>query len=135
MGVSKERRIVWRREDAPTLETCVVHRARREAEGAVAGMIGSEPIALGWRVSCDEAWRTRRAQIERLEPRGTETARLADAAGVWHDSAGAHLTALDGCLDVDIGAIPFTNRLAIDRFAAAAGGRPSSASPMSRCRR
>lgn len=122
MGVSEERRIVWRREDAPTLETCVVHLDRREAEGVVAGMIGAEAIALRWRVGWDEAWRTRRAQIERLEPRGTETVLLADAAGVWHDGAGTRLPALDGCLDVDIGATPFTNTLAIRRLGLPVGG-------------
>lgn len=118
MGV----RLVWRREDAPTLETCVVTFDRHEAEGVVAGMIGTEPVALRWRVGWDEAWRTRRAQVERLDRRGVETILLADAAGVWHDSTGAHLPALDGCLDVDIGATPFTNTLAIRRLGLPVGG-------------
>ncbi|WP_439576970.1 putative glycolipid-binding domain-containing protein [Elioraea sp.] len=120
--MSDERRVVWRRHDAPTLETCVVHPDRREAEGVVAGMIGGEAIALRWRVGWDEAWHTRRAQIERLERHGTEVMIASDRQGVWHDGAGRHLEALDGCLDVDIGATPFTNTLAIRRLALTVGG-------------
>lgn len=120
--MSGERRIVWRREDAATFETCVVHFGRREAEGVVAGMIGAEPIALRWRVGWDEAWRTRRAQVERLDLRGAEVVLAADPAGTWFDGAGRHLIALDGCLDVDVGVTPFTNTLALRRLALPVGG-------------
>jgi hypothetical protein len=121
-SVSEERRIVWRRVDAPTFETCLVHFDRREAEGVVAGMLGAEPLALRWRVGWDEAWRTRRAQVERLDRRGAEVVLAADPAGTWFDAAGRHLAALEGCLDVDIGATPFTNTLAIRRLALTVGG-------------
>lgn len=119
--MSGERRIVWRRENAATFETCVVHLARREAEGVVAGMIGAEPVSIRWRVGWDEAWHTRRAQVERLDRRGSEMMLAAEAAGTWHDASGAHLVALDGCLDVDLGCTPFTNTLAIRRLALAVG--------------
>jgi hypothetical protein len=41
----------------------------------------------------------------------------ADGAGNWHDTHGNNLPSLQGCIDVDIIATPFTNTLPIRRLA------------------
>jgi hypothetical protein len=40
----------------------------------------------------------------------------ADGKGRWFDAKGTHLAELDGCIDIDISATPFTNTLPIRRL-------------------
>jgi uncharacterized protein len=77
--------------------------------------------AAGYRILCDAGWRARRVEVAMI---GTEraVALAADGAGRWTDTAtGAHLPALDGALEPDLEASPFTNTLPIRRLGLARG--------------
>jgi uncharacterized protein len=71
------------------------------------------PHAIEFTVVCDGSWRTR--EVEVIEPAsGRRIMLFADGAGGWSSGTGA-LPALQGAIDVDISATPFTNTLAIRR--------------------
>jgi uncharacterized protein len=78
-------------------------------------------FAAGYRIACDAAWRTRRVEVA-LTGAGAALALEGDGAGRWTDAAtGRHLPALDGAVDVDLAASPFTNTLPIRRLGLARG--------------
>ena len=72
-------------------------------------------------IRCDAAWHVRDLEIADLGGRSTTLALASNGMGRWTDGSGAHLPALDGCLDVDLSATPFTNTLPIRRLALAPG--------------
>jgi uncharacterized protein len=114
----------WRRAGSPGGHSLVQleRRARSfHAEGwEVIGDSGEAWVAH-FRLRTDAAWRTRAVVIESTDAAGSRRARLAaDGAGSWL-VGGQHRPDLDGCLDVDLAAAPFTNTLPIRRLGLAEG--------------
>jgi len=86
------------------------------AKGLVIGLEAGRPFRIGYEIRCDERWRVRevRAAAPDLERPVLEL--LADGAGHWKRGGGEPAPELDGCIDVDISATPFTNTLPIRRL-------------------
>jgi len=107
---------IWEATAWPGLEHCSV---RMDAGGVqVDGMVvalDTRPVRLHYRIRCDPGWTIRRLDISELE-RATQMTFLSDGAGHWTDGAGRAHPELDGCVDVDIAATPFTNTLPIRRL-------------------
>ena len=83
-------------------------------ESAVVGQRYGRAYRLAYRVECDAHWHVTHAVLKvmgggTLELRG-------DGAGHWRDGSGRALPELDGCIDIDIAATPFTNSLPIGRL-------------------
>lgn len=109
----------WRRAGSPGGHGLVqLERRGRSfhAEGwEVVGDDG-EASVVHFKLRTDAAWRTRSFVVESTDPTGTRRARLtANGAGSWLLD-GQHRPELDGCLDVDLAAAPFTNTLPIRRL-------------------
>src|SRR6266571_1279594 len=101
-----------------------LHHDRLVADGLILRQVRQDaPVRLWYRLRCDGSACVRGAQL-RLWQEGAER-RLdlqADGAGRWADGAGTVLTDLDGCIDLDIAATPFTNTLPIRRLGLRPGG-------------
>lgn len=86
------------------------------AEGTVVG--GQDdpdgPFGCNYRVCCDTGWRVR--SVEVYVAGGGGLVLTTDGSGAWRDGDGAAMPDLDGCIDVDISATPFTNTLPIRRI-------------------
>ena len=94
--------IVWRRLDTPGHEACRI--VGQTLEGAA--VLANPPSALTYRVVCDEAWRTRFAQVTGfIGPRSIDLT----------------VVPLPGCIDLDLNFSPSTNTLPIRRLALAVG--------------
>jgi hypothetical protein len=92
------------------------HRGWLNAHGAVAAVQGGRPWGVHYDVSIDERWRTRYAEVTAIDGDARRKV-LLDLDGQGRVAVNArHLPALDGCLDVDLAATPFTNTLAIRRL-------------------
>jgi len=93
------------------------------ASGVVVGEDEGVPYGLVYTVRTDAEWRTRAVEV--VHPTDGRCLRLqSDGAGRWSDPrTGEHLPLLDGCIDVDIAATPFTNTLPIRRHLWARGQR------------
>lgn len=91
--------------------------AGRVADGLVIGVLDNTPFRLHYRIVCDAGWQVREATVDLQGARATRVELRTDRAGHWTTPTGDALPALDGCLDVDIRATPFTNTLPIRRLA------------------
>jgi len=93
------------------------------ADGLIVRRWEGAPLRLRYVVRCDERWRVRELRCERLGASSADGASapaihlLADGLGHWTTQAGDPQPDLDGCVDVDIMATPFTNTLPIRRLA------------------
>jgi hypothetical protein len=85
------------------------------AESMILADLDGQAIALRYRITCDSAWRVKRAEIIRI---GDEhrLELVSDGFGNWADGSGTALPQLGGAIDIDISATPFTNTLPIRRL-------------------
>lgn len=82
------------------------------------------PFRLTYRLSWDDAWRLRAADLLVATERAACSLRLqTDGQGRWQDGNGRAIDALTGCVDVDIWPTPFTNSFPIRRMPLALGER------------
>ncbi len=90
-------------------------------ESAVVGQRYGKPYGLAYRVVCDARWHATHAVLKVM---GGGTLELrSDGDGHWRDGAGRALPELDGCIDIDIAATPYTNALPIGRLGLGRGER------------
>lgn len=80
-------------------------------------------LRLSYRIELDEGWRVRSVRIASEQPDGSALGLVlqADGGGNWTDGNGMPLHELDGCMDIDIQATPFTNTIPIRRLLLAQG--------------
>ena len=90
------------------------------AESVVIGAANSEPFAVRYQIRCDGSWTLNYASIEVIGGQ-RKVELLSDGRGKWTDASGNALPDLDGAIDVDISATPFTNTLPIRRLRLARG--------------
>lgn len=82
------------------------------------------PFRLTYRLSWDDAWRLRNAELAVTTARSTRSLRLqTDGQGHWRHADGHTIDELDGCIDIDIWPTPFTNSFPIRREPIAVGER------------
>jgi uncharacterized protein len=82
------------------------------------------PFRLTYRLTWDESWRLRDADLFVATERSTESLSLrTDGRGRWRDGDGRDIDELDGCVDIDIWPTPFTNSFPIRREPLAVGER------------
>jgi hypothetical protein len=91
------------------------------AESALVGQRDGNAYGLYYRVRCDERWRTRYAWLRIVG--GGELELHGDGEGHWRNGLGVVLSEIEGCIDIDIAATPFTNTLPIRRLQLAEGER------------
>ena len=107
----------WRDWSATGVEHLVL---REEPTGVVAEAVllagaGDGAFAAHYRIACDRRWRIRRVGVRLIgDDRRLEIA--ADGAGNWRDGDDHPLAHLQGAIDVDLSASPFTNTLPIRRL-------------------
>lgn len=82
------------------------------------------PFRLTYRLTWDDTWRLRRADLEVAAGETRRSLSLAtDGEGRWRDGEAQPLPHLDGCIDIDIWPTPFTNSFPIRRQPMAVGER------------
>jgi hypothetical protein len=74
------------------------------------------PFRLTYRLTWDESWQLRDAELVVATERSTRSLKLqTDGRGHWRDGDDRTIDALDGCRDIDIWPTPFTNSFPIRR--------------------
>ena len=87
-----------------------------QVEGYEIAVNDQQSWAVTFQVRLDSAWRTRYAEIVVVDDQGSRQVSLeANGEGNWYLN-GTPAAELDGCLDVDIAATPFTNTFVIRRL-------------------
>jgi hypothetical protein len=86
------------------------------ADSAIIAMLDATALRANYQIACDTAWRVREVRITTSHPVATVIHLHADGAGHWSNATDEALPALDGCVDVDFAATPFTNTPPIRRL-------------------
>ena len=115
-GTCMERDVMWVPTAAPGLEHLRLTLGDA-ADGVVIGLDDDgRPFRLRYHIGCDERWRVREVCVMLLDGREPGVDLRADGNGRWTNAFGEPVPALDGCVDVDISATPFTDTLPIRRL-------------------
>lgn len=117
MAQSSGKLVRWSDWDGTGLEHLSLARAGTGTvvDSLVIGARGGIPYGLRYRLKIDPQWRVHEVLAERVGGPGLHI--LSDGQGAWTQADGRALPRLDGCIDVDIAATPFTNTLPIRRLA------------------
>ena len=86
------------------------------ANGLVIGLEAGRPFRISYEVRCDGRWAVREVRVATPDPEQPVLELLTDGEGRWKGRGGEPVPELDGCIDVDISATPFTNTLPIRRL-------------------
>ncbi|WP_186165535.1 putative glycolipid-binding domain-containing protein [Burkholderia gladioli] len=107
------REVRWASLDSDGIEHLTLSR---DGDGYLAEsvIIGRHDDGRRYRLACDGHWRTTRATLSVMG--GATLSLLRDREGRWQDGEGRPLPALEGCVDLDIAATPYTNTLPIRRL-------------------
>jgi hypothetical protein len=121
------REVRWASETGEGIE----HLAFEAKHGAKGAVIRAESVVIGERygksyglcyaIECDARWHVTWAALRVMG--GRSLVLHSDGEGHWRDGEGRPLDALDGCIDIDIAATPFTNTLPIRRLGLERGER------------
>jgi hypothetical protein len=113
-----EREVMWTSWEGPGLEhlRLVTRDDSVVASGFVIGLEAGRPFRIGYEIRCDGRWRVREVRAEAPDLERPVLELLADGQGHWKGGGGEPVPELDGCIDVDISATPFTNTLPIRRL-------------------
>ncbi len=118
-----ERNVMWAPWSEPGLEDLHLlwNDDRMTADSIIIGFVDRIPFRLWYEMVCDANWQVKEMGLIFLGSKGKGIKVRADGEGRWSTSAGEPLSSLDGCIDVDISATPFTNTLPIRRLGLSAG--------------
>lgn len=86
------------------------------ADSVVIQLIDHQLVRLHYEIRVDAGWRVREADIDMWAPDLHQLKLRSDGCGRWTDANGDALSDLNGCIDIDITATPFTNTLPIRRI-------------------
>ena len=109
--MSLDRSVRWRGIDPATTEHC--HVISTERDTRIRSAIITPTYGLFYRIKLDDTKHVRTLKIDRTDGKVLEL--FSDGAGNWSDDRAEPLSALKGCVDIDIWPTPLTNSLPIWR--------------------
>ena len=111
---SMRERMLWRNEKTEGMEYFILNRAAGiEGKGSIIYLAEDGPHTVQYTVRLDENWLTREVLIQ--ADQGRSLILQSDGNGRWTDGGGMSQKHIEGALDIDISATPFTNSLPINR--------------------
>ncbi len=113
-----ERNIMWTPWSEPGLEH--LHLLQQEgnvlADSIIVGVSNRMPFRLHYEITCDSHWNVKELGLTLLSGNRESIKTQTDGQGHWSTYTGDPVPSLEGCIDVDISATPFTNTLPIRRL-------------------
>ena len=117
------RKIIWSNQTDTGLEHFYLQHGEEEitADGIVIGVEENVAFRIHYQISCDLRWHVRKVVLKSLAENEQTIRYVSDGFGNWANESGNLMPKLEGCLDVDITATPFTNTLPIRRLSLTSG--------------
>jgi uncharacterized protein len=112
-----QRTVVWKPLEYEGIEllTLTAEADRIYIDSGVITVVHPAPFRLDYQIACDSQYRVQNVTVALRDRRPLLL--TSDGRGQWFDSSRMPIPELDGCIDVDISATPFTNTLPINRIA------------------
>jgi hypothetical protein len=112
------RKIIWSNQADTGLEHFILRLIDHKitADGMVIGVEENLAFRIRYQITCDPNWHVLKVVVGSLEEDGQTLRFASDGLGNWTNESGDPVPGLEGCLDVDITATPFTNTLPIRRL-------------------
>src|SRR5215211_399721 len=112
------RKIIWSNQAAIGLEHFYLRDGDDEiiADGNVIGVEENAAFRIRYTIRCDLKWQVRNVVVTSLDENEQTIHFVSDGFGNWTNESGNPVPELQGCVDVDITATPFTNTLPIRRL-------------------
>lgn len=106
----------WRPLEGEGLEHLTIgpSEAGIRASSVLVGERGGRPYGVRYTIDCNAAWTVMSFNIDTTD--GQRLSLASNGKGHWRDAEGTHLSAFDGCIDIDLAGTPFTNTLPIRRL-------------------
>ncbi len=113
-----ERNIMWTPWSEPGLEhLCLLQQnGTILADSFIVGVSNRMPFRLHYEITCDSSWNVKELNLILLSGSRKSLKIQADGQGHWFTHTADPMPLLEGCIDVDISATPFTNTLPIRRL-------------------
>jgi uncharacterized protein len=114
-----QRDVLWTPVDTPGLEHLRLTFGAKEiiADGEIiTTQFEGRPLRVDYWIRCDAQWRVRQLRVSAEGSEPLAVILTSDGDGHWTDENDDLRSDLDGCIDVDIMATPFTNTLPIRRL-------------------
>jgi uncharacterized protein len=86
------------------------------ADSVIVGEEEGQAFQLRYTIRCDADWGVRSLSVHLQDDESQQLQLQTDGEGHWFNGSGQPVPSLDGCIDVDITATPFTNTLPIRRL-------------------
>jgi len=117
-GSVMERNIMWTPWSEPGLEHLRLLQQDAEvlADSIIVGVSNRMPFRLQYEKTCDSNWNFKELSLTLLSSNPKSVKIRADGQGRWSTHTSDPVPLLEGCMDVDISATPFTNTLPIRRL-------------------
>ena len=128
MKIDEEHSIIWRRLDMPGHESTRIYGDGEGwyLDGAAVFLYENQPCRLEYLIQCSPDWRTEFISVDGWV--GDEIIEMeieVDKEGVWLLN-GEEISAVKGCIDIDLSFSPVTNTLPLLRMDLAAGESKST---------
>ena len=110
---------MWSPWTGPGLEHLHLRQQQEDivADSLILGVEEQRPFRVRYEIHCDPQWRLRAVHLNVPGGSSQSLHLFTDGEGVWTTESEETIPSLEGCLDVDISATPFTNTLPIRRLA------------------
>ena len=91
------------------------------ADSIIVGVSNRMPFRIRYEITCNSNWKVKELGLTLLSGNRESIKIQTDGQGHWSTHTGDPVPSLEGCIDVDISATPFTNTLPIRRLALSPG--------------
>ncbi len=107
----------WQGQSEQSIEHLVLREGQDgiTAESVLLGQVNGDWFAARYRIVCDLDWRVQKAEVGLIGDE-RQVGLISDGNGCWTNKQYTPLKELDGAIDIDISATPFTNTLPIPRL-------------------
>lgn len=114
-----DRTVMWMQwNNLGTEQLHIVNNTEKiSADSVVVGIRDGKPFRVRYQIDTNQDWQVQHLRVEPLNAGGKVLALRSDSDGQWLKADNTPIAELDGCIDVDLSATPFTNTLAIRRLA------------------
>ncbi len=117
--MQRQSSVLWQPWSEPGIEHLRLHEQDDlvAADGMIVGVAAEQALRLHYEVRCDSHYRFIMVRVSLFTPTYRTLLLSVDADGFWRtDKSDMPLAKLQGCVDIDLSATPFTNTLPIRRL-------------------